>query len=102
MTREDAVKQADDLIYRRAAINALCSQCTVDKPETCSTIQENDRWCKEVYALLNLPPAQPEPYKEVILYPQVDGITPSVINVCTDECRPELNDDTNEVESSVT
>ena len=30
---------------------------------------------------------------EVIFYPQVDGITPSVISVCTDESYPELKAD---------
>lgn len=43
-----------------------------------------------------------EPYKEVMLYPQVDGITLSVISICTEECHPELNDDTDEVKASAT
>ena len=49
-----------DLISRQAAIEALCKQCTVDRPETCSTIQKGDKWCEEVYTLLKLPSAQPE------------------------------------------
>ena len=49
-----------DLISRQAAIDALCKQCTVDRPETCSTIQKGDKWCEEVYTLLKLPSAQPE------------------------------------------
>ena len=48
------------MIYRQDAIDALCAECTVDNPKTCSTIQEGDRWCDEVYILLNLPSAQPE------------------------------------------
>ena len=49
-----------DMVSRQNAIDALCSKCTVDKPETCSTIQKNDRWCEEVYTLLNLPSTQSE------------------------------------------
>ena len=49
-----------DTISRQAAIEALCKQCTVDRPETCSTIQKGDKWCEEVYTLLKLPSAQPE------------------------------------------
>ena len=49
-----------DLISRHAAIDALCKQCTVDRPETCSTIQKGDKWCEEVYTLLKLPSAQPD------------------------------------------
>ena len=51
----------NDLISGQAAIDALCKQCTVDRPETCSTIQKGDKWCEEVYTLLKLPSAQPEP-----------------------------------------
>lgn len=43
------------LINRQTLINAFCSQCTVDKPETCSTIQYGDKWCNEVYTILNTP-----------------------------------------------
>ena len=50
----------NDLIYRQTAINMLCSKCTVDKPETCSTIQKGDNWCEEVYTLQRVPSAQPE------------------------------------------
>ena len=50
----------EDTISRQAAIDALCKQCTVDRPETCSTIQKGDKWCEEVYTLLKLPSAQPE------------------------------------------
>ena len=42
----------DDTISRQAAISVLCSQCTVDKPETCLT------QCDDVYKLLNLPSVQ--------------------------------------------
>ena len=49
-----------DTISRQAAIEVLCKQCTVDRPETCSTIQKGDKWCEEVYTLLKLPSAQPE------------------------------------------
>lgn len=49
-----------DIISRQAAIDALCSVCEVDTPKTCSTIQNGDMWCKEVYILLNLPSAEPE------------------------------------------
>jgi len=49
-----------DMVSRQKAIDALCSKCTVDKPGTCSTIQDGDRWCEEVYTLLNLPSTQPE------------------------------------------
>ena len=48
------------MIYLQDAIDALCAECTIDNPKTCSTIQEGDRWCDEVYILLNLPSAQPE------------------------------------------
>ena len=51
----------NDLISRQAAIDAFCSHCYVSRPETCSTIQEGDKWCEEVYTILNLPSAQPEP-----------------------------------------
>ena len=51
----------NDIIYRQTAINTLCSKCTVDKPETCSTIQKGDNWCEEVYILQRVPSAQPEP-----------------------------------------
>ena len=50
----------EDTISRQAAIDALCKQCTVDRPETCSTIQKGDKWCEEVYTLFKLPSAQPE------------------------------------------
>ena len=50
----------NDIIYRQTAINTLCSKCTVDKPETCSTIQKGDNWCEEVYILQRVPCAQPE------------------------------------------
>lgn len=50
-----------DTISRQTAINMLCSKCTVDKPETCSTIQKGDNWCQEVYILQRVPSAQPEP-----------------------------------------
>ena len=57
----------NDLISRQMAIYALCSLCTVNKPETCPTIQDGDIWCKEVYTILNLPSVQPEPdWKEII------------------------------------
>ena len=48
------------MIYLQDAIDALCAECTIDNPKTCSTIQEGDRWCDEVYILLNLPSVQPE------------------------------------------
>lgn len=50
----------NDIICRQTAINMLCSKCTVDKPETCSTIQKGDNWCEEVYILQRVPSAQPE------------------------------------------
>ena len=56
----EGVNRMDDLISRQAAIDALCKQCTVDRPETCSTIQKGDKWCEEVYTLLKLPSAQPQ------------------------------------------
>lgn len=43
------------LIDRQTLIDSFCSQCTVDKPETCSTIQYGDKWCNEVYTILNAP-----------------------------------------------
>ncbi len=49
-----------DIISRQTAINTLCSKCTVDKPETCSTIQKGDNWCEEVYILQRVPSAQSE------------------------------------------
>lgn len=55
----------NDIIYRQTAINTLCSKCTVDKPETCSTIQKGDNWCEEVYILQRVPSAQPEQPTEV-------------------------------------
>ena len=51
---------ACDCISRQAAIDAFCSHCYVSRPETCSTIQNGDKWCEEVYAIINLPSAQPE------------------------------------------
>jgi len=48
-----------DLISRQAAIDVVCSVCEVETPKTCSTIQNGDRWCFEVYNLLNLPSAEP-------------------------------------------
>ena len=54
------LQNSNDTISRQAAIDALCAECTVDNPKTCSTIQEGDRWCDEVYILLNLPSAQSE------------------------------------------
>ena len=51
---------ACDYISRQAAIDAFCSHCYVSRPETCSTIQNGDKWCEEVYAIINLPSAQPE------------------------------------------
>ena len=44
-----------DTISRQAAIDAFCTQCTVDKPETCSTMRYGDKWCNEVYTILNAP-----------------------------------------------
>lgn len=49
-----------DKISRQTAIDMLCSKCTVDKPETCSTIQKGDNWCEEVYMLQRMPSAQPD------------------------------------------
>ena len=43
------------LIDRQTLIDSFCSQCTVDKPETCSTIRYGDKWCNEVYTILNAP-----------------------------------------------
>lgn len=57
LSKENTTK---DAISRQAAIDALCSKCTVDKPETCSTIQKGDNWCEEVYILQNVPSVQPE------------------------------------------
>ena len=48
-----------DLINRYDVINMFCSHCDVSKPETCSTIQDGDRWCEAVYVLLNFPSAEP-------------------------------------------
>lgn len=53
-------RKKDEFISRQDAINMLCSKCTVDKPETCSTIQKGDNWCEEVHTLLNMPSAEPE------------------------------------------
>lgn len=47
----------NDYIRREDAVDAICSECTVDKPTTCSTIIKGDNWCEEVHILLNLPPA---------------------------------------------
>ena len=71
----------DDLISRQAAIDALCKQCTVDRPETCSTIQKGDKWCEEVYTLLKLPSAQPEQrYTEEELRVFAHGISLSLLS----------------------
>lgn len=43
------------LIDRQTLIDSFCSQCAVDKPETCSTIRYGDKWCNEVYTILNAP-----------------------------------------------
>lgn len=43
------------LIDRQTLIDSFCSQCTVDKPETCSTLRYGDKWCNEVYTILNAP-----------------------------------------------
>lgn len=53
---------ADEYIRREDAVDAICSECTVDKPTTCSTIIKGDNWCEEVHILLNLPPADVVPY----------------------------------------
>ena len=44
-----------DTISRQALIDAYCAQCTVDKPETCSTIRYGDKWCNEVYMMQHMP-----------------------------------------------
>lgn len=56
------------LIDRQTLIDSFCSQCTVDKPETCPTIQYGDKWCNEVYTILNAPTvdAVPVVYSEWI------------------------------------
>ena len=51
------------LIDRKALIDSFCSQCTVDKPETCSTLRYGDKWCNEVYTILNAPTVDAVPVK---------------------------------------
>lgn len=51
----------NDYIRREDAVDAICSECTVDKPTTCSTIIKGDNWCEEVHILLNLSPADVAP-----------------------------------------
>ena len=52
----------DEYISKRAAIDMICSKCTVDTPNSCSTIQEGDDWCEEMYYLLKTPAADVAPY----------------------------------------
>ena len=51
-----------EYIEKQAAIEMICSSCAVDKPESCSTIQEGDDWCEEVYRFLKTPAADVAPY----------------------------------------
>lgn len=51
------------LIDRQTLIDSFCSQCTVDKPETCSTIRYGDKWCNEVYTILNAPTVDAVPVR---------------------------------------
>ncbi len=51
-----------EYIEKQAAIKMICSSCAVDKPESCSTIQEGDDWCEEVSLLLKTPAADVVPY----------------------------------------
>lgn len=53
------------LIDRQALIDSFCSQCTVDKPETCSTMLYGDKWCNEVYTILNAPTVDAVPVEDV-------------------------------------
>lgn len=52
----------DEYISKRAAIDMICSKCTVDTPDSCSTIQRGDDWCEEMYYLLKTPAADVIPY----------------------------------------
>lgn len=54
MEREKAM---NDYISRQAAIEVMCGQCYVSNPNTCDTRINNTKWCPEVYALQNAPPA---------------------------------------------
>lgn len=51
----------DEYISKRAAIDMICSKCTVDTPDSCSTIQRGDDWCEEMYYLLKTPSADVVP-----------------------------------------
>lgn len=51
------------LIDKQTLIDSFCSQCTVDKPETCSTIRYGDKWCNEVYTILNAPTVDAAPVR---------------------------------------
>lgn len=49
---------SNDSINRWDAIDTICSHCAVKDPKACSTIQNGDTWCEEVYTLMNLPSAE--------------------------------------------
>ncbi len=49
-------------ISKQAAIDMICSKCTVDTPDSCSTIQKGDNWCEEMYYLLKVPASDVAPY----------------------------------------
>lgn len=63
----------NDYIRREDAVDAICSECTVDKPTTCSTIIKGDNWCEEVHILLNLPPADVAPIRHSRWIKTADG-----------------------------
>ena len=51
----------DDLISRQAAIDAICKACANGDDYTdCRDRHIKSRWCDNINALRDLPPAQPE------------------------------------------
>ena len=54
--------QNEDLILRKAAIDAICNACSmVEDYHKCDGYPETSTWCDELVALRALPSAQPEP-----------------------------------------
>ena len=50
-----------DLIYRQAAIDAICKACSMEEDyHKCDGYPETSTWCDELVALRALPSAQPE------------------------------------------
>lgn len=80
---------ANNLIDRQTLIDAYCAQCTVDKPETCSTIRYGDKWCTEVYMMQHMPSIDATPVKHGMWKQTVTGWI--YCSVCGNEPPGETN-----------